>query len=182
MTRSDSHKENKKLCEYSNEELTIALLKIIGVGILVTAVLVAPNLAQLYKYFNAQNKEERRKLYFKMRALSKGGYVTERGGAYVLSAKGRKELFEDEVWSLVPPQPKAGGGWHVVMYDIPAKKRQGRHALRFRLEELGCKKYQDSVYYHRTDLRSVLAPFTEFYGIRLHVRFLEVKKLDGIDV
>jgi|GEM_PF-1940966 len=174
--------KEKPLREYTNKELAILILKIVGAGVLLASVFVAPNLAQLYAYFNAHTKRERRKIYFKMRTLSAGGYVALHKEGYTLTAKGKKELEEGEVWGLTTEGTKPLKGWCVVMYDIPARKKKGRHALRFRLEELGAKRYQNSVYYHRHDLRSVLAPFTEFYGIRLHVRFMYVKKLEGVDI
>ncbi len=173
----------RKACkEYSKQQLATALLKIIGAGLLVGAVVVAPNLAVLYKYFNAYTDKDKRRIYFKLRTLTNGGYVTRPGTSYVLTQKGRKELAEDEVWNIpLPERKEAGGGWHLVMYDIPLRLEKGRQALRARLEELGCKRYQDSVYYHRSDLRQTLAPFAEFYGVRHCVRFLYVKNLEGID-
>lgn len=173
----------KGLREYTKEELTLEILKIVGAGLLVAAVIAAPNLAVLYRYFKAGKKKDQRKLYYKLYNLSRGGYVVEERGAYRLTQKGEKKLEEGEVWSLPLPKTteKERKGWHLVLYDLPAKKEKARQALRARLEELGAKRYQDSVYYHEQDVKPVLAPFAEFYGIRLNVRFLKTEKLEGID-
>jgi CRISPR/Cas system-associated protein endoribonuclease Cas2 len=177
-------KEEKKIVRIKNSsrrEFTITVLKALAAGVLISAAFVAPNLIQLYNYFDMRNEREKRKLYFKLRSLERGGYITHKDGAYLLTDKGRKELTEAEVWDLKPAPQKASAGWYLVMYDLPAKKEKARQALRARLEELGFMKYQDSVYYHRLDHRAVLTPFAEFYGIRLHVRFAKAESLEGID-
>ena len=113
-----------------------------------------------------------------MQTLERSGYVEKTFRTYALSEKGKRLLTEDAVWNLKPPTVKGWDGeWHIVLFDIPGKKERARQALRARLQELGYKPYQNSVFVHKQNLRTLIEKFAAFYGIRGNVRFMIAKKI-----
>jgi DNA-binding transcriptional regulator PaaX len=95
-----------------------------------------------------------------------------------LTQGGKALLTEEEVWGMRPQVLKRWDKkWHAIVFDIPSKKERGRQALRGRLKELGFIRYQNSIYISRFSARKELEAFTDFYGIRNHVRFLVIEDL-----
>ncbi len=167
--------------DYRHEDsrgMTMVILKLALAGALVVGVAAAPGLGYVYQHFKSLDKRKRELLCRKMNSLTRSGYLTRSQAGYALTEEGKQVLDEEGVWNLKPKIPKRWDGkWHVLLFDIPGKKETGRHALRERLEELGYYHYQDSVYVHRHDLRSVIEPFANFYDVRDHIRFMVAIKL-----
>ena len=169
----------KALSEYTARELTGTILRLIGTGALLVSFFALPQLTILFGYFAAHDRRKRSKLAQKMRQLERSGYIARGARHYGLTKKGERELAEYEVWNVAPARSKHPKRWHLVLFDIPVKKERARQALRARLRELGCVRYQDSVFVHRDDVRPALEPFARFYGIGSSLRFVEADALDG---
>lgn len=163
-----------KNTELSTRELTLFILKLAAAGALIASVAVAPGLGVVYQHFQRLSKQQKRRVQKRIYDMQKSGHVSKHSYGYSLTKKGLQKLNEEEVWSLPIPRTskKKSSVRYLVLFDIPGKKERARQALRARLDELGYKLFQDSVYMHTKDLQEILEPFTEFYGIRPHVRFI----------
>lgn len=162
----------------ASRALMLSLLRLAGAGMLIASVAVAPGLSYVYRHFEKADRRKRGQIRKKLFDLTRSGYLSRSQAGYVLTNKGRKILNEEKVWSLKPTIPKRWDRkWHMLLFDIPGKKEVARHALRARLEELGFWYYQDSVYVHKHDLRSVIEPFANFYDVLPHLRFAVVDRL-----
>lgn len=168
----------KRISAYTNKELTVFILQLIGTGALLLTVLVAPGLGILFHHFEKANKRERERLIQKIHFLKRYGYIEKKQKNFVLTEKAQNFLNEEEVWNIKPQFPKRWDGeWHIILFDIPGKKERARQALRARLQELGCKPYQNSVYVHKFNVRPMLEKFCAFYGISGNVRFMIAKSI-----
>ena len=163
----------------TSRELTILLLKIAAAGVLIIGVAAAPGLGLLLKQYGAKDLFKPRQVRQRINDLERRGYVARHGTHLLMTARGTKELSENEVWSMTFKAPrKWDGTWHFVLFDIPGKKERARQALRERLWELGYRRYQHSVYMHAHDLRKVLLPFADFYGVKQYLHFIHASKID----
>jgi len=161
------------LNQLSSKQLALILLKLAFAGALIASVVVAPGLGVVYRHFKKAKYQEQKRLRKKLYDLKRAGYVARHKNGYSITEKGIQKLNEEEVWQLAPePNTSKAGEWHIVLFDIPGKKERARQALRARLSELGFSLYQHSVYIHKHNLRNILEPFVEFYGIKSHVRFM----------
>lgn len=64
--------------------------------------------------------------------------------------------------------------WRMVIYDIPDQKKAARDALRLKLNELGFKEWQKSVFIHPYPCRDEIDFIIEFFEIRPYVRYAEL--------
>jgi hypothetical protein len=64
--------------------------------------------------------------------------------------------------------------WRVVIYDIPISKNKARDALRRKLNELGFKEWQRSVFIHPYPCQDEIDFIIEFFEIRPYVRYAEL--------
>lgn len=64
--------------------------------------------------------------------------------------------------------------WRIVIYDIPHKKKMARDALRGKLQELGFKEWQKSVFIHPYPCRDEIDFIIEFFEVRPYVRQAEL--------
>ena len=112
--------------------------------------------------------------------LKKDGYI-EHKSRYrkkipVLTQKGRLAIktilpFKSyDTWD---------GTWRVVIFDIPEKERKYRWALRDKLTRLGFGKLQKSAYISPYPFLNSVNHFGCELGIRQHLRFLEISKIDN---
>ena len=169
----------RRVSSQSSRELTILILKIAAAGVLILGIAVAPGLGLVLKQFGAKNLFKPRQVRQRVSDLTRRGYLVRNGSALTPTARGKRELSEDEVWSMKLKTLRPWDGtWHLVLFDIPGKKERARQALRERLHELGYRHYQHSVYVHKYDLRKIVVPFAEFYGIRRHLHFVHASRMD----
>ncbi len=170
---------HKPFRELTHREQRIFLLKALAAGAIVLTIIVAPGLGIIFKQLDARTKKEQRKVTKKIQYLVNKGYMERIGNRYKIAKRGIDLLTTEAVWNLEPPlKKKWDGKWHFVFFDIPGKKETARQALRARLQEIGAKRYQNSIFVFPHDLRSCIAPFARFYGIGDAVRFVVAEKID----
>lgn len=92
--------------------------------------------------------------------------LTEEGGRRSLS-------FSLETMAIKRPG-KWDGGWHVVLYDIPEKKKAAREALRKKLKALGFYEWQKSVFIYPYPCRDEIDFIVEVFDLRPCVRYAEL--------
>jgi len=95
--------------------------------------------------------------------------LTKKGKEYALEYKiDNIEIKKLEVWD---------GNWRMVIFDIPEKRRKARDALRRKLQELGFKELQKSVFVYPYPCEEEIEFIVEFFKIRWYVRYAEISKL-----
>jgi DNA-binding transcriptional regulator PaaX len=172
--------KSKKVKDLSSREITFLTLQILAAGAVITSAIAVPNIVQVYAALGIiEDPKERRRISETFRSIERRGYIKRGAHGYGLSPKGKKLLTEEEIWNMHPDIPKHWDKkWHAIVFDIPGKKEKARQALRARLQELEFNRYQNSIYVHRFSAQKELEAFTDFYGIREHVRFLVIEKLE----
>ncbi len=97
----------------------------------------------------------------------------------VLTENGKKRAlrYSLDALSIKTPQ-KWDGWWRVVMFDIPEKLREGRVALVQKLNQIGFRPMQKSVFVFPYECKNEIDFIVEIFDLRRHVRFLLVKEID----
>lgn len=132
------------------------LLDILLVSSLVGTTLIAPNAVQVIgKLFirTCDQRDRDRQLRTIMHYMRRQGVITitEKGSHYEIriTEKGRQRLVKLDFDNLAIPAPaKWDGRWRIVMFDVPEKQTYGRRALSAKLQEIGFKLMQKSVWVH----------------------------------
>ena len=133
-------------------EVAFNVLKAVAALGLVSASLVAPNVAQLIPY--VLNIDEKRRTYVLSRAakrLQQRGLIKLilRNGKtfYAITEEGREALNRFLLRNATIPQPKRWDEkWRVVLFDVREERKQRRDAIRGALRRLGFARLQDSVW------------------------------------
>ncbi len=104
-------------------------------------------------------------------------FMIEKDGTstIVLTERGKKKVLRykiDEITIKVPT--RWDGRWHIVMFDIPEKRKRAREALRNKLQELGFLQFQKSVWVVPYPCKDEIDFIIEVFEIRPHVQYLEV--------
>lgn len=170
---------NKALSKYSGKELAIASLAILAVGGVLLSVIAAPNLGLLFKHFKADTRNERWRIYQRLKRLEKDGYIKKSGRYYAPTPKGELLLNKAQFAQSKKHPVQWDGKWHFVMFDLPAKHLRARTDLRHFLQNLGYRRYQNSVYIHKYQHQSLIEQFCGLYGIRDFVNFVTATHCDN---
>lgn len=169
-------------------ELGKAILLLLAAGVLIPAVLIAPNLPlalrALLRSHAKKLKTRPQNLRKALRVLKRKRLVafrevdgktqivlSEAGGKRVLSYK-LKEM------KLVRPE-KWDGFWRIVIFDIPEEERRTRDAFRVKLQELGFYSLQKSCLIYPFPSKDEVDFISEVFGVSPYVNFLTVKALEG---
>lgn len=118
-------------------------------------------LHEIYKgHVHAKSKKE---IYNTIYRLVQQELLEVDGERYTLASTG-KQLIHKYF-------PKKDGIWKIVIFDIPEKKRYVRTVLRSKLESLGFKKWQNSIwispYFIAPEIESELNELANHYFVRL---------------
>lgn len=76
----------------------------------------------------------------------------------------KKMQLGDEKWD---------GKWRLVIWDVPEKRRAARDLLRYKLKQLGFKKWQQSVWASKVNCTRLLRDFIKKVGIEDWVMVVE---------
>lgn len=93
----------------------------------------------------------------------------------VLTEKGRllTHQFDPDYLAIKKPA-NWDKRWRVVMYDIPISKNKARNAIRSKLNQLGFKEWQKSVFVHPYPCQDEINFVIEFFDLRPYVRYAEL--------
>ncbi|MBI4068059.1 hypothetical protein HY413_01455 [Candidatus Kaiserbacteria bacterium] len=163
--------------EYRRGELTKDVLRLIGAGVLVGTVVVAPNMAQLIDYFNPKGRAERKRIWNAIKYLEGKGRVSceerEDTTFVKLTSQGRLKLDEDAIWELtLPERVRWDHKWRMVMFDVPMCHGHARNAFREKLQDFGFRLYQNSVFIYPHECHEEVIAVARWYGIDKHVRYV----------
>jgi DNA-binding transcriptional regulator PaaX len=167
----------------SRQNLTRAVLLLLGSGAVLSAAILFPGLGVLYREYKKWQNFEKRRLRETVRRLhqQKLVKVTEKDGQLLveLTEKGKTRAQSFRIDEMkIKKLTKWDGLWRVVIFDIPEKKRLARDILRDKLKQLGFYKLQKSVFVHPFPCRDEIEFIKEVYEISPDVIFLEAESLD----
>ena len=107
-----------------------------------------------YKGFGKSFRKYRGSFSKALYELKRWGYLEEienRGERFLkLTTKGRLKLIKKKLLK------KWDGQWRIIAFDIPERRRKTRDLFRFKLNELGCRPIQKSVWITPCDISSEL--------------------------
>ncbi len=93
----------------------------------------------------------------------------------VLTEAGKRRKLEYDIDQIEISKPRRwGGSWHIILFDIPEKKRAARDAFRHKLRELGFHQWQKSVFIYPYSCRDQIDFIIEFFELRPYVRYGEL--------
>lgn len=78
-------------------------------------------------------------------------------------------------------QNKTNSEWHIVIFNIPEKKRKLRDELRRTLSSLGFGRLHDSTWFSQIDRRSQIQKIANQLGIMDNIIFIQSKKFSSED-
>jgi len=166
-------------------EIFKIILKILGSGVLISAVFLFPGSGILLndflrkkevKYKSKNFREALRRVHNKK--LIK---IIEKDGQEFLEITelGRKELLRYNIDELsINKSEKWDGKWRMVIFDIPEKYGEGRRALSKKLKELGFYRLQKSVFIYPYECENEIDFIREFFGVKKFVILLRVSTIN----
>jgi CRISPR/Cas system-associated endoribonuclease Cas2 len=96
----------------------------------------------------------------------------------VLTKKGKQHALEYKIDEINIKKPDVWDRkWRIVFFDIPEKRRSARNALRNKLQELGFRELQKSVFVYPYHCQDEIDFIVEFFKIRQCVRYAEATNL-----
>lgn len=104
-------------------------------------------------------------------------YKEDRNGEIkiILTEDGEKQALTYSLDNLTINKPLSWNGkWHLVLFDIPEKKRQGRDVLREKLKELGFYEWQKSAFIYPYPCEKEINFIIEVFDLRPYVRYAEL--------
>lgn len=141
------------------------------------------NAHELINYYQPQDRLERNRVWKAIKYLEEQERIqlTRKNNSHFLyiTEEGEMKLEEDEVWELRVKKPRQWDKrWRLVMFDVPTSLSKNRVLFRQRLETLGFKQYQMSVFVYPYDCKGEVLHIAEWCGIRTFVRYVVVADLD----
>lgn len=178
-----------------NYAKTKEALSLIGKGILLVSVFLAPGVARVlpkieseidreardfWKYAKYYNLGELRKTIKRLRRQKMVSILTRDGKEYLaLTEKGKKKVLKYAIEELeLKKQSKWDGKWRLAIYDIQDRRKAIRDAVRSTLERLGFLKLQESVYLIPYPCEEEIEFLRTYYYLRDEIRILEVSKIE----
>ena len=163
------------------------ILDMLMLGGLISAALVAPNMVQVFgsSYIKHMDKRDQRREIQKIMQYMKRQdmiTITEKENAYEvkITEKGKQRLLRLQFENLtIAGQKKWDGMWRVVMFDVPENYGYARRALTTKLQSMGFKLLQKSVWVHPFPCRQEVALIKHVYSeVGPYIIFLETSIID----
>ena len=157
------------------------LIWILASGGIVVLSLLAPQLPyQLLKSYLRHKSNLQKRLD----DLEKRGWIkVEKQGNEVivkLVKKGKLQIQKYQIDDLKIEKPeKWDGKWRIVIFDIPDKKKLAREVLRNKLNELGFRSLQKSVFVLPYPCKKEIEVIKSVYEIWPYVNFITADEIDN---
>jgi DNA-binding transcriptional regulator PaaX len=162
------------------------LLEIFKAGGVVSLSLISPNAIQLLKPFIKNDQFNKTRFQQTINRLKKNELIgIKQDGDLItlkLHNKGRDKALKYNIEKLEISKPSRWDGhWHIVIFDIPENHKVARNVLKFKLDELGFKQIQKSVYLHPYPCEDEVEMIRSVYGVRPFVKTFTVTALEDED-
>lgn len=168
--------------DYQKGELAKNILEIAFRASFILASLAMPGLPQIFKIFKANSAQERYRLRRAIKSLADKELIRilERNDQEIveITRKGKSMLLKYEFDDLELKTPARWDKlWRLVIFDIAEGRRQTRHLLSMKLQELGFYQYQKSIYLYPYNCEKEIDFIRGYLRIGREVRYLVVKEL-----
>lgn len=182
MHKKTIFKGIKKAEEYRRGEIAHDILRLVGAGVLMGAVVIAPNVAQVVDMFDPKGRTQRNRIWKAIKNLEQQERLRieyKNGERYlVLTKRGQIALNDIAIEDLTIDPPRMWDRkWRIVMFDIPMHHSRARIPFREKLQDLGFETYQKSVFVHPFECREVVLTIAEHYGVRDFIRYMVAEEI-----
>ena len=154
------------------------ILRLVAAGVVIGgAAVAAPNTLQLIDYFDPKGKYERNRIWKAIKYLeSKHRIILQEhdGALYVeLTTTGQREHSGTFIEDIEVKTPKYWDHkWRFVMFDLPVRFGKTRHVFRHKLQDLGFRSYQRSVFIYPYECHEEVHTIAKWYGVDQYIRYI----------
>lgn len=175
----------KTAAEYKRGEIAINVVRLIGAGVVLGAVIAAPNVVQIIDMFDPKGHTQRNRIWKAIKYLEEQERIKIEeidGKRVVMLTQSGKLLLNDlTIEELQIETPRMWDRkWRVVMFDIPMFRSRTRIPFREKLQDLGFEMYQKSVFVYPHECRKEVLAVAEHYGVRDYIRYLTVEEMSNM--
>lgn len=111
--------------------------------------------------------------YLRRRKYISQHYAKDGTVKIVLTEEGKKRALRYNLDTLALPRAKHWDGkWRIIAFDIPEKKKTGRHALTDQLKKLGCVMLQKSLWAWPYECKDEIDFIAEMFEIGPYVHYI----------
>jgi len=170
------------------KEITLEVLKGIGIVGLALSSMVFPGVAILGKLFEEETGYKGRRYRRAFHDLRREGSIRvvrqKQKLKLILTDKGIKRLSKLSIHALNIKKPKSWDGkWRMVMFDVPEQMRWSRNQIRNILKRLRFEAIQKSVFIHPYPCEDTINFLRTYYKLRPGEFYIfEAKVLEGENV
>ncbi|TSA45014.1 hypothetical protein D4R52_03265 [bacterium] len=161
------------------EPLAITILKLVGLGLVVTAPttffspiliygLIRDHLGHKINRRDAERAYSKRQIQRSLYYLKRKEFIAfpaKESGKFSLTRLGRKRLSAVSFQSLEIKSHPWDGRWRLLTFDIPKKEESASHIFRRKLKELGFFHFQRSVFLFPYKCEKEINQITEYLNI-----------------
>ena len=170
--------------KFKRNELSKELLKISGGLLIIGAVIVAPGLAEIYRYYKAYKRSEKARIRQAMRKLEGKKYIRVReinnGTVLSITPEGKKELLRYDYDDLKIKKPNIWDKkWRIIIFDIPEKKKIVRDQINLKLKELGFEDLQKSTFIFPYECRNEVEFIKNHFYLKNEIRYILAEEIDN---
>lgn len=173
-------KEKNILMLKKTVNISFTVLKVLGMTGALAAMLICPNIAQVFAPFVKNDGKpfySPKRINYAIARLRNKGWIElikKHGhGYYSLTESGKTALAKYELKQLTITKPKKWDNrWRIVIFDIREKRRFKRDAIRSLLMKFGFKLLQESVWIYPYKCSDVIELAKTAYGIRRDAIYL----------
>jgi CRISPR-associated endonuclease Cas2 len=152
------------------------IIKLIGLGILVSGSLILPNLPQALKFY----KSSKNTYYHIKRIINKlrsKNLIILSGEKIYLSKKGQEIAKKIEIEEIIIERTNWDGLWRIVAWDIPEKYKKERDFFRKTLDNLGFYRIQASMWAIPFECKQEVAIIAQHLRLSPYIMHLTTDKL-----
>ena len=171
----EQRKDHKKLMQNGRGNLARNILSLIRAH---PGSAVAANTVQLIASFEPQTREERTKIWKTIKYLESKNRVRiiiEGKDRYaIITESGKRYLSARQIEELDIKKPARWDyKWRFVMFDLPVRcSSTARHSFRAKLEDMGFKLYQRSVFIYPYECHEEVHTIAKWYGLDAYIRYI----------
>lgn len=154
---------------------TLAVAGVLSVGLL------APNvLGAIAKLGHSPHKRQKEVISATQKRLVKKGLIGKKGKFIQLTSKGEQllRLFKLKDFSIKKPK-QWDKKWHLLIFDVPEKRKKTREQIRLTLESIGFVHLQDSVWLYPYDCEDLVTLLKADFRVGEELLYLVVERLEG---
>jgi len=136
------------------------------------------------KYTKKYGDSSRQAYYSAVFRLRARGFIKQKNKKiFTLTPKGSKEalfsFINGEAITYTPKVPKTwDGGWRIILFDVPEKKRHYRDFLRRVIQAIGFREFQKSVWIYPHPVPSFLRDLLFEENIKKYTRFITTEEIE----